>query len=303
MRPLTRGDTMTRRMGPRVGSLLTGALLTVAMVVFADESQVVQMPDVQPPKQFLSAGKWESTHDTAGERDWQVELKPGNDNELVGRIRVVGSSVIQEARIEAQVSGVSSVYGFHQSFSVCGVRVGGVEAGVTGGVGGFVASLASDFGFSFSLGGVGLTPGEAGFVVALLASVSAAPATLATFTPTSVGQLFAFPLTLLASVVFLAFSLFNSPLAVRIGNSTGAFFGGNPGGFVTLGYAIWGPGSTYGDLKAFGYVTSVVDALYLAHEAAHFVQFGTLGAAFLPAYLAQFPAAVPAVLSTGNLNH
>jgi RHS repeat-associated protein len=192
----------------------------------------------------------------------------------------------------------SSVYGFDQSFSVGGIRVGGVEAGATGGVGGFVSSLASDFGISFSLGGVGLTPGEAGFLAALLASVSAAPATVATFAPTSIGQLVSFPMTLLASLLFFAFSGFQAPLAVRFGGGPPAlFFGGNPrGGYATGGYAISGPDTAFNRLA--GGSLTVADALYLAHEFGHVGQYAVLGPAFLAAYTAQFPAAVPTAFAT-----
>ena len=61
-------------------------------------------------RQFLGAGKWQSQRDDAGKRDWHVELKRRDDNSLVGRITVIGSSELREARIEAQVTG-DDIYG------------------------------------------------------------------------------------------------------------------------------------------------------------------------------------------------
>jgi hypothetical protein len=51
-------------------------------------------------RQLLGGGTWESGRDGAGKRSWQVELKRRSDDSITGRITVIGSAVVQEARIE-----------------------------------------------------------------------------------------------------------------------------------------------------------------------------------------------------------
>jgi len=57
----------------------------------------------QPPaviRQLVGGGQWESRRDGRGRRDWQVELKRRDDGSVGGRVTVVGSRVLHEARIE-----------------------------------------------------------------------------------------------------------------------------------------------------------------------------------------------------------
>jgi hypothetical protein len=73
-----------------------------------DPEEAVAVPEVR--RQVLGTGAWESGQDNAGKRSWHAELKQRDDDSVIGRITVIGSAVVQEARIEAQVSG-AEVYG------------------------------------------------------------------------------------------------------------------------------------------------------------------------------------------------
>jgi hypothetical protein len=60
-------------------------------------------------QQLVGAGKWQSRR-TGNDSNWHVQVKRLDDDTLEGRITVVGSPLIQQARIEGQISG-SEVYG------------------------------------------------------------------------------------------------------------------------------------------------------------------------------------------------
>jgi len=94
----------------RIGVVLLFAPLTVHAVDSPIVTATSSTGDVETTRQFLGGGKWESQRDDAGKRDWRVELKRRNDSSLVGRITVIGSAELQEARIEAQVTG-DDIYG------------------------------------------------------------------------------------------------------------------------------------------------------------------------------------------------
>ncbi|MCK6554090.1 hypothetical protein L6Q96_05830 [Candidatus Binatia bacterium] len=67
----------------------------------------------RPPavvRQLVGGGQWQSRRDGYGKRDWQVDLKRRDDGSVGGRVTVVGSSVVQEAKLEAQLDG-AEVYG------------------------------------------------------------------------------------------------------------------------------------------------------------------------------------------------
>jgi hypothetical protein len=107
---------MHTRQRPPLAALLAGAAsLIAAASILALEQADSRTPDETPAlpqvrRQVLGTGAWESTQDTAGKRSWHAELKQRDDDSIVGRITVIGSAVVQEARIEAQVSG-AEVYG------------------------------------------------------------------------------------------------------------------------------------------------------------------------------------------------
>jgi hypothetical protein len=81
---------------------------TVSGEIAAPVDGATEEPTLQ--RQFLGAGTWESGRDGAGKRGWQVELKRRGDDSFTGRIRVIGSAVVQEARVEAQVTD-GEIYG------------------------------------------------------------------------------------------------------------------------------------------------------------------------------------------------
>jgi hypothetical protein len=70
--------------------------------------------DARPPpaviRQLVGGGQWESRRDGRGQRDWQVELKRRDDGSVGGRVTVVGSPVLHEARLEGRLDG-AEVYG------------------------------------------------------------------------------------------------------------------------------------------------------------------------------------------------
>jgi hypothetical protein len=72
----------------------------------SDLSGRMQRPVKQ---QLVGAGKWQSRR-TGSDNNWHIQVKRRDDDSLDGRITVVGSPLIQQARIEGQISG-SEVYG------------------------------------------------------------------------------------------------------------------------------------------------------------------------------------------------
>jgi hypothetical protein len=56
-------------------------------------------------EQLVGAGKWQSRHGGSNTQSWQIQVKRLDDDSLSGRITVVGSSLIQQAKIEGQISG------------------------------------------------------------------------------------------------------------------------------------------------------------------------------------------------------
>ncbi|MCK6554083.1 hypothetical protein L6Q96_05795 [Candidatus Binatia bacterium] len=100
----------------RTPKLLTAALLGLSIVGALSLSALEQdavVKKAQPPvvlRQFLGAGTWQSQRDGLDKRDWHVELKRRDDDSLVGRITVLGSPLLDEARIEGRIDG-AEVYG------------------------------------------------------------------------------------------------------------------------------------------------------------------------------------------------
>ena len=64
----------------------------------------------QLKQQLVGAGKWQSRRNGTDVQGWQIQLKRLDDDSLAGRITIVGSPLIQQARIEGQISG-TEVYG------------------------------------------------------------------------------------------------------------------------------------------------------------------------------------------------
>lgn len=67
----------------------------------------------RPPavvRQFVGGGQWQSRREGHGQRDWQVELKRRDDGSVGGRVTVLGSPLLDEARIEGRIDG-AEVYG------------------------------------------------------------------------------------------------------------------------------------------------------------------------------------------------
>ena len=97
-----------------VGLGVLAASVTVS--VFALEQQTSTSP-VTPAAvtlQLVGGGHWQSQKRTVSlggpatrllGAGWQVQLKQMQDNSLAGRITIVGSPLIQQARIEGQISG------------------------------------------------------------------------------------------------------------------------------------------------------------------------------------------------------
>jgi hypothetical protein len=61
-------------------------------------------------RQLVGGGKWQSRRNGGDDHSWHIQLKELDDDSLAGRITVVGSPLIQQAKIEGQISG-SEVYG------------------------------------------------------------------------------------------------------------------------------------------------------------------------------------------------
>ncbi|MCK6554087.1 hypothetical protein L6Q96_05815 [Candidatus Binatia bacterium] len=74
----------------------------------ADDAHARRPPAVV--RQFVGGGQWQSRRDGHGRRDWQVELKRRDDGSIGGRVTVLGSPLLDEARIEGRIDG-AEVYG------------------------------------------------------------------------------------------------------------------------------------------------------------------------------------------------
>jgi hypothetical protein len=86
-----------------VGFGATALLLGAVQVVGATDSN--SRTDARPVKQQLvGAGHWQSRR-RADVQGWQIQVKRLDDDSLTGRITVVGSSLIQQGKIEGQISG------------------------------------------------------------------------------------------------------------------------------------------------------------------------------------------------------
>ncbi len=83
-----------------------GGALPLRAQEASDVSGRVQRPVKQ---QLVGAGKWQSRR-TGNDNDWHIQVKRLDDDSLEGRITVVGSPLIQQAKIEGQISG-GDVYG------------------------------------------------------------------------------------------------------------------------------------------------------------------------------------------------
>jgi len=88
-----------------LGVLAAGAFPVCAQEV-SDLSGRMQRPVMQ---RLVGAGKWQSRR-SGNDSNWHIQLKRLDDDSLEGRITVVGSPLIQQAKIEGQISG-SEVYG------------------------------------------------------------------------------------------------------------------------------------------------------------------------------------------------
>jgi hypothetical protein len=89
---------------------LLAALVVGAFSVWAQEVSDRSGPIERPVKQQLvGAGKWQSRR-TNADNNWHIQVRRLDDDSLDGRITVVGSPLIQQARIEGQISGIE-VYG------------------------------------------------------------------------------------------------------------------------------------------------------------------------------------------------
>ncbi len=89
-------------------ALLCAALRLAAVQVLA--SDTAAGGDARPVKQQLvGSGKWQSQRN-GNDSNWHIQLKRLDDDSLSGRITVVGSPLVQQARIEGQISG-TEVYG------------------------------------------------------------------------------------------------------------------------------------------------------------------------------------------------
>jgi hypothetical protein len=101
---------------PSIQSVVS--LAAIMFLVAAPSTLALDRPESREPdealpevrRQVLGTGAWESGQDTAGKRSWHAELKRRDDDSVIGRITVIGSAVVQEARVEAQVSG-TEIYG------------------------------------------------------------------------------------------------------------------------------------------------------------------------------------------------
>lgn len=87
--------------------VLSQALLAGPLVSVAHESTTVV---AGAASRAVGAGRWESSRDASGKRDWQIEIERFEDNSVGGSIVVIGSAYLRKARIEGRVDG-SDVYG------------------------------------------------------------------------------------------------------------------------------------------------------------------------------------------------
>jgi hypothetical protein len=103
-----KGNSHLRR---TLGSAALASVLAAASLLALERSEPDEAPALpEVRRQLLGGGTWESGRDGAGKRSWHAELKRRDDDSFTGRIRVIGSAVVQEARIEAQLSG-GEIYG------------------------------------------------------------------------------------------------------------------------------------------------------------------------------------------------
>ena len=61
----------------------------------------------QPPqlkRQYVGAGNWQSHRPDADQRGWQLQLQHFDDDSLTGRITVIGSPLVDQGRIVAQLT-------------------------------------------------------------------------------------------------------------------------------------------------------------------------------------------------------
>jgi hypothetical protein len=75
-----------------------------------EASEIGHRAEPRVKQQLVGAGKWESNRNDNDGQGWHIQLKRLDDDSLSGRITIVGSPLIQQARIEGQISG-RDVYG------------------------------------------------------------------------------------------------------------------------------------------------------------------------------------------------
>lgn len=92
-------------------SIVVGSLAFLAGARAIHAAEVEQAAPEQAVAQPLAgAGAWASERDGQGARNWQVRIEKFSDDSIEGRIFVVGSAVVQEARIQGRVE-AGEIYG------------------------------------------------------------------------------------------------------------------------------------------------------------------------------------------------
>ncbi len=95
---------MTRmHVGLAAFAMLSSLIATVGFSVAARTSTA-------NVRQFVAGGNWQSHRDALDKRGWQIQMKHFDDDSLSGRIIIVGSPRLQQARLEGRVDG-TQVYG------------------------------------------------------------------------------------------------------------------------------------------------------------------------------------------------
>jgi hypothetical protein len=94
----------------RLSAIVAITVLALALVAVGSPplEQELRHPG-SPHRQALAAGKWQSQHGSAVQRDWQVQIKRSADGVIGGRILIAGGRWSQ-VRVEGRVDG-DEVYG------------------------------------------------------------------------------------------------------------------------------------------------------------------------------------------------
>lgn len=97
-----------------VGLGVLAACVTVSVFALEQQTSTAHVAPAVMAAQFIGGGHWQSQSRIASLSDqtigslgagWQLQVKQMDDNSLTGRITIVGSPRIQQARIEGQISG------------------------------------------------------------------------------------------------------------------------------------------------------------------------------------------------------